>query len=322
MDHISSPDNAPSNGIRAFRRLPAGWHSSQGTPRANPTGREHSSSRRLMHTLEVNPGGRVTILPAELAQAGSSRANLQIKDKNARFRLQLEGVITTGKRRHGPGVTIITKSDLAGLVVQSVHSALPNCAHFAGAVLHGLAQNERCLETVHHPAFLRSVQQEHSPGHLCFACKLELCMPLASCKCGAGTALHGPGRAGMHPVARCAPGHAGKTASPVDDHTRRWPPRTPARTRTRAHPPPTPHHHTTTTHEHRETERQRDRETERQRVTDGDDASAHRRSGAGTGAGRGDTTTTRADAGVGNSTLAPAPALALVMAQSPSPTQR
>ena len=48
MDHISSPDNAPSNGIRAFRRLPAGWHSSQGTPRANPTGREHSSSRRLM----------------------------------------------------------------------------------------------------------------------------------------------------------------------------------------------------------------------------------------------------------------------------------
>ena len=58
MDHTSSPDNAPSNGIRAFRRLPAGWHSSQGTPRANPTGREHSSSRRLMHTLEVNPGGQ------------------------------------------------------------------------------------------------------------------------------------------------------------------------------------------------------------------------------------------------------------------------
>ena len=58
MDHISSPDTAPSNGIRAFRRLPAGWHPSQGTPRANPTGREHSSSRRLMHTLEVNPGGQ------------------------------------------------------------------------------------------------------------------------------------------------------------------------------------------------------------------------------------------------------------------------
>jgi len=32
MDHISSPDNAPSNDIRAFRRLPAGFHSSQGTP--------------------------------------------------------------------------------------------------------------------------------------------------------------------------------------------------------------------------------------------------------------------------------------------------
>jgi len=40
--------------------------------------------------------------------------------------------------------------------------SLPDCAHFAGAVLHGLAHDDRCLETVHHPASLRTVQQEHS----------------------------------------------------------------------------------------------------------------------------------------------------------------
>ena len=112
------------------------------------------------------------------------------------------------------------------------------------------------------------------------------------CKCGPGTALRGPGPAGMHPVARNAPGHDGKTESPVDDHARRWPPRTHARMRTRAHPPPTPHHHART---------QRDRETERHRETQRDRRRRRQR------APRGDTVTTRA---------------ALALAQSTSPTQR